>query len=128
MSATVFHVWFYRIFDIWAGVSGILYLLGLMLRYKMLQHRFPRRSLTFWELWNLPRAGGFVFLTDPTDFDLTGRIYRKWVIRVETPLLIGFRSARPSLLSFIRNSFAMLAVSLVQHYRMSGLADSLRSA
>ncbi|WP_166297951.1 hypothetical protein V5279_13230 [Bradyrhizobium sp. 26S5] len=90
MSATVFHIWFYRIFYIWAGVSGILYLLGLMLRYKMLQHRFPRRSLTFWELWNLPRADGFVFLTDPTDFDLTGRIYRKWVIRVETPLLIWF--------------------------------------
>lgn len=78
------------IFYVWLGVSGVLYHVGLWLRYKMLQHRFPRRRLTFWELLRLPRGGGFVFLTDPTDFDLTGRIYRRWVIRVETPLLVWF--------------------------------------
>lgn len=78
------------IFHVWLGVSGVFYFVGLLLRYKMLQHRFPRRNLTFWELLRLPRGGGLVFLTDVTDFDLTGRFYRRWAIRVETPLFVWF--------------------------------------
>ena len=82
LSLTVFHIWL--------GTSGILSLVDLVLRYKMLQHRFPRRRLTLLELLSLPRAGGFTFMTNPTDFDLRGRVYRRWAIRVQVPLLIWF--------------------------------------
>ena len=78
------------VFDVWIGISGVLWLIDLLLRYKMLQHRFPRRGLTLLEWLNLGRAGGLTFLTDPTDFDLTGRVYRRWAIRVQAPLLIWF--------------------------------------
>jgi hypothetical protein len=82
LSSTVFHIWI--------GISGVLWLVDLLLRYKMLQHRFPRRGLTLLEWLNLGRAGGLTFLTDPTDFDLKGRVYRRWAIRVQAPLLIWF--------------------------------------
>ena len=76
------------VFDVWLGGSGVLWLVHLMLLTKMLQHRFPRRDLTFWE-W-MSRSRSVAFLTDPTDFDLTGRFYRRWAIRVEAPLLVWF--------------------------------------